>query len=126
GVEVLHLARDAAVVGLRVELRDRHDAALPVDERLPGFLDSGPDRTHPPQSGDDDTTVHGRSSVPRCRGAAVRQRLFSLLFFGKRLPTPPSAAAAGVSRGPACRWAEAHVPPSTRPSTPDYFLWALM
>src|SRR5262249_33558502 len=54
-IKVLNFAGERGLVILRVEARDRLDAALAVDQRLPGLIETGPARRHAPHAGDDDS-----------------------------------------------------------------------
>ena len=56
-VEPLHLAGEAHRQLLRIELRDRRRAGCAGEQRGPGRFDVGPDGSHQPQAGDDDTVA---------------------------------------------------------------------
>src|SRR5262249_12964833 len=107
GIEVLHLAADAALLLRHVEHRDRADARSPRDRVLPDGLGADPDGRDTAQPGDDgsphtstSSTRGARSMMNSKRGATSRPMrvwIVCSVAAGSAMRTRSNARRAGSS-----------------------------
>jgi hypothetical protein len=98
-LEVAHFARDAAVVLRCVEVRDRSDAAPPVDEILPKDRNFVSQRGHDAHSSNNDTALMAHSK----RAATSTRKRVRGKWYLPRVPWLGAFHLAGHPLGPSLR-----------------------